>query len=413
MTDGSRFGGPNPVGGSDPAADRWQSSGSAQGRWGPPQQPPPAAGAWQPQGHNAPQPSVPTAGVGWHSGPAAPAPSGQPAYGYPPEGPPPGLAKSRKPLWVTLAAGGAVLVVVAIVLVITLTGRGGSGGGGSAGDAVKGYLQALARGNAEAALSYGADQPASKEFLSDAILKKQTTQWPISNVRVLSDDSAGAAAAVGFAQVHVVANFGEKVSDTTLSVKKDHGRWKLASAAIKIAPSAIVGGDAAGKTVTFFGKPTGDSTVYVFPGWIDIGSTNPYMTVAAKPLLLDQISLASATWVQPKFTLSDKGRDAARDQLKAAMSDCQKSNLLAPPGCPLHLDSYGLVEATATWGPANISGVNFDSFDPYRLVLNFAGEITVPITVETTRGTTKQGDATKFVSGTADMAKSPPELKFR
>ncbi|BCI86920.1 hypothetical protein NIIDMKKI_21260 [Mycobacterium kansasii] len=74
----------------------------------------------------------------------------------------------------TLGAGGAVLVVVAIVLVITLAGRGGPGGGGSAGDAVKGYLQALARGDAEAALSYGADLPATKELLTDEVLKSRS-----------------------------------------------------------------------------------------------------------------------------------------------------------------------------------------------------------------------------------------------
>ncbi|OOK78430.1 lumazine-binding domain protein [Mycobacterium kansasii] len=334
--------------------------------------------------------------------------------GQPPGWPPaPGPRKNRKPLWVTLGAGGAVLVVVAIVLVITLAGRGGPGRGGSAGDAVKGYLQALARGDAEAALSYGADQPATKELLTEEILKKQIAQWPISNIRILSDDSTGAGAAVGFGQVHVVVNFGDKVSDTTLSMKKDHGSWKLPSAAIKVKPGLAGDRDAAGKTVTFFGTPVGDSTVYVFPGWIDVGTTNPYITVTAKPILLDQVSLISETWIQPTFVLSDKGRDAARDQLAAAMANCQKSNLLAPPGCPMSVDPYGLADGTAAWGPADISAVKFDSFDPYRLALMFFGEVKEPIAVRTTGGATKQGEASQFLSGTADLAKTPPELNFR
>ncbi|WP_176357391.1 DUF4878 domain-containing protein [Mycobacterium persicum] len=419
MTDwsGGRFGGPNPVGGSDavdPAADRWQSQASPPGPWE--HQQPPAAGPWQQHqplqnGWGSPPPPV---GVGWHPQPAGPAPIGPPLPGPPPGwSPSPGLRKSRKPLWVTLAAGGAVLVVVAIVLVITLAGGGSSGGGGSAGDMVKGYLQALARGDAETALSYGADQPATKELLTSEILKKQIAQWPISNIRILSDDSTGAGAAVGFAQVHVVVNFGDKVSDTTLSVKKDHGSWKLPSAAIKVKPGIAGDRDAAGKTVTFFGKPVGDSTVYVFPGWIDVGTSNPYITVTAKPILLDQVSLISETWIQPTFVLSDKGRDAARDQLVAAMANCQKSNLLAPPGCPMSVDPYGLADGTAAWGPADISAVKFDSFDPYRLALMFFGEAKAPITVRTTGGATKQGEASQFLSGTADLAKTPPELKFR
>lgn len=66
--------------------------------------------------------------------------------------------KCHKALWITLAAGAAVVVTVAIVLVLTLAGGGpGNGGAASAGDAVNGHLQALARDDAEAALSYEVD----------------------------------------------------------------------------------------------------------------------------------------------------------------------------------------------------------------------------------------------------------------
>lgn len=381
---GGGFGGPNPVGGSgpvDPAADRWQPQGSS-------------LDAWQPQ---------------------QPAPPGPPTFGPLPPGwpPPPPRHKSRKALRVTRAAGGAVIVVVAIVLAITLAGGSRKGGGGSAGDVVKGYLHALARGDGEAALSYSADKPATKEFLTDDVLKKQVAQWPITSVRILNDNSTGTGAAVDLAQVHVVANFGDKTSDTTLDLKKDQGRWKLPSAAIRIKPNPITGAvnDAAAKTVTFFGKPLGDATVYVFPGWIEVGTTNPYMTATSKPLLLDQFTLASETTIRPHFALSDTGRDAVRDQLNGALANCQKSNLLAPSGCPVHVDRHGLAEGTASWGAADISGVKLDNFDPLRLELTFYGQINMSVTVKTTGGATKQGDHS-FLSGTADMAKTPPELSY-
>lgn len=330
----------------------------------------------------------------------------------PPPGWPPHRGKSRKPLWVTLAAGGAVLVVVGIVLAITLSGGGGHGRGGSAGDVVKGYLEALSRGDAEEALTYSSDQPASKELLTTDILKKQIAQWPITNVRILSDDSTGSGATIGFGQVHVAANFGEKTSDTTISMKKEQGKWVLPTAAVKIQQFSSAANDAASKTLTFFGKPLGTGTTYVFPGWIDIGSTNPYLKVTNKPLLLDALSAYGESYLQPEITVSDKGRDATHDQLSAAMANCTKSNLLAPPGCPLSVSPAGLADGTATWGPVDISGIKFDYFDPTRLVWNFSGHVAAPFSAKRTNGSPATLDPDVFVSGEADMAKTPPALSF-
>lgn len=325
--------------------------------------------------------------------------------------------KRRKALWITLSAGAAVVVVVAIVLVIALAGGGpGKGGAASAGDAVKGYLQALARGDAEAALSYGADQPASKQFLTNEVLKKQISQWPISNIRILSDDSS---AGLGMGMVHVVANFGDKNSDTTVHVKKDSGGWKLETAAIKIDGGNDVAttGNAAAKTVTFFGKPVTGTTVYVFPGWIDLGSTNPYLAVTSKPFLLDQLLLSKAgSWITPEITLTDQGKTAVKDQFNAAMEACRRSNLLAPPGCPMKLDTYSaynLVDGTVSWGTPDTSAMDFSRFDAYRLAVNFDGEVKVPITAQTRKGGTETATATQFIYGSADIAKTPPELNFR
>jgi hypothetical protein len=325
------------------------------------------------------------------------------------------MARRRRTwLFVALAAAGAGVVLVAMVLVITLAGGGGDRGGGSAGDAVKGYLEALARGDAETAMSYGIDQPPATEFLTADILKKQVAQWPIRNIRILHDNSGAPGAALSMAHVHVVATFGDQTSDAILDLRMDHDRWKLPSAAIKFAPGFGASmGNAAAKTVTLFGKPISDSTVYVFPGWTDIGTTSPYVTVTVPPLLLDQLTMAAPFWVYPTFVLADRGRDAVSAQLAAAMVNCQKSNLLAPPGCPVHLDPYGLAEGTVVWGTADLSAVGFDDFDPWRMTQTFSGQVRVPVTVKTFGGVTKQEDAAEFLSGVADLTKTPPELTLR
>lgn len=412
MTDwpSGHFEGQGPVGvrnGIDPWARTWVGPSpthtlAAPGPWESQQQPP--SGGWP-----APQPPA----AGWQPAPVFGPPPGLGQPGRWPQ--PPSAPKNRKPLYITLTAGCVLIMVVAIVFVMTMAGGGGGGqASGTAGDAVKGYLEALARGDAEAALSYSEDQPATKEFLTDEILKRQIAQWPITNVRILNDDST-TAGALGFAMVHVVANFGDKTSDANIQVKKEHGRWKIASAAIKVSPDpgASSGTNAAAKTMTLFGKPIGDSAVYVFPGFTDVGSSNPYLTVTAKPLLLDQLSMSGLGWLQPTFALSDAGHDAANAQLAAAMANCQRSSLLAPPGCPIHLNPAGLVDGTVEWGTADLSQVKMDSFDPYRLVLRFFGEVKVPVSVRTMSGATKQGTVSKFLSGDADMTQTPPGLTFR
>jgi hypothetical protein len=368
----------------DPLGATWigpqpLSPGYTPGPWG---QQPPAGGPWQP-------------------------PMGPPAYGQP-FGPLPFMPpRSRKPLWITLSAVGAVIVVVAIILAVTLTG---GDGGGSAADAVKGYLEALARGDAETALSYGVDQPASKDFLSSEVLKKQIAQWPISNIKILNEDST--AASIGIGRVHVVVNFGDKTSDTTLEVKKDHGKWKLPAAALKLAPAPSAADDAAAKTLTIFGRTVGESTIYVFPGWMDVGSTNQYLGVTTKPLLLDQLALGSAPWLRPTIDLSDAGRQAVNAQLEAAFAKCQRSNLLAPPGCPLHLNPEGFVEGTAAWGQADLSGVKLETFSSSRLTVRFFGDVKQPLTVKGTNGNLRVGNVTRLLGGTADLTQTPPELNF-
>lgn len=390
------------------AVDQWQHR-DVPGGWE--QRPEPAATqGWQ---QVYPPPPPPQWGGPQESSPAG-FPGPQPTM--PPTGPrwaaPPAPKKSRKPLWVTLAAGAAVTVVVVIVLVVTMSGRTRPGAsGGSAGDMVKAYLQALARGDAETALSYGIDQPATKEFLTDDVLKKQIAKWPISNVRILSDDSS-AAGFLGMAQVHVVANFGDRNSDTTLHVKNDHGMWKLPAAAIKINPEVGLSHNAAAKTLTFFAKPIGAAATYVFPGWIDVGSTNPWLNVEAKPILLDQISMYGESLLQAEITVSDKGRQAAAAQLDEALGICQHSNRLAPQGCPISVSPTGLIEGTATWGAPDTSAVKIDRFSPYELQLTVMGDVSIPITVKTTSGSTKQGVVKRLIIGHADLAKTPPAINF-
>jgi hypothetical protein len=322
-----------------------------------------------------------------------------------PGGPAP--KRSRKPLVISLVAGLAVLVVIGIVLTFTVFGGSSDRGDGSAGDVVKGYLEALARGDAEAALSYSDDQPGSKDLLTDDILKKQIAKWPITDIRILNDDSS--ASVIGMAQVHVTATFGTKTSDATLDLKKNNGKWRLGVAAIKL--SATPGGSTneAAQTMTIFDKPAGEGTLYVFPGYLDVGSSNEYLDVKMQdPLLLEQLSSYSSPWLQTDITLNDAGKKAIMDELNSDLAACRQSHSASPPApCPVQLlDSYG--SSFVTWGSADTSQVDVQNFDQYQLEATLYGELTMDVTTDT-----KVGTISPYLSATADLKKSPPTLKYR
>ncbi|MBI2696051.1 hypothetical protein [Mycobacterium nebraskense] len=43
----------------------------------------------------------------------------------------------------------------------------------------------------------------------------------------------------------------------------------------------------------------------MFAGWIDFGTTNPYLTVIADPLLLEQLTMLIPPWILPTYGPSD------------------------------------------------------------------------------------------------------------
>jgi len=412
----SPFGGPNPVDGPTPPPQQQPP----QQQWGapPPPQPGPQGG-WQQPPPQQPQ-QAPQQQFGQQYGPQF----GQqpfPQPGFTPTPP----KRNRKALFITGGATLAVLLVVGIVVaIVSFSGSGpsGIGGGGAttADGAVKGYLEALSKGDANAALAFGSDQPAAKDFLTDDILKQQVAKWPITNVRILSAGEMG-----DTAQVHVAANFGDQTSDQTLTVKKDGGSWKLSAAAVKLnlgglASTVPMTDPVSGKPVpsapiTLFGKPvTKTAPVYVFPGWLDLGSGSKYLTVStARPVLLDGLALQAAampTGVQVQ--LSDAGSEAAKQAVADSIAKCAQSTALSPPGCPNSMPNPTLVDGTAHWeAPADLSSLKY-TFTTFDLTIRTIGTSQWTLTATSSSGGTVQGKPLVPLMGQIDMTQDPLTVKW-
>ncbi|MGJ6127291.1 hypothetical protein QN239_32450 [Mycolicibacterium sp. Y3] len=421
MTNWPGHPGPDDQSGAPPPQQQWpsvpQPSTYRQPWANPPSAPPQASGASEayPQAWNQPQPQGPSA-----------QPWNQPGPGGPPQGwqpPQPGFGgptppKSRKRL---LIAAAAVIVVAAVAFVgyRVSTGAGIAGIGAtkalSPKETVQHYLDALAAGDAEKALSFGASQPASKDLLTNEILAKQNAKMPLSNIRVLDADASGEA--IGMSRVHVAVNFGTVVDDVELPLKKDgDGVWKLENAAIKLDPPPGADSIKALESVTVFGKGFDSGSLYLFPGYMDVGSTNKYLDVTADPVLLKGLAAYSSSYLNAKVKLSDAGHDAIEAQLSDAFDNCTRSRQLNPTGCPTKVASYDAVDAidgTVSWGKADLSGVTIGELSQYDMTVSLSGKATMTLSYQTTDGGTKRGIVTSYVSAEADMATTPLTVKWR
>lgn len=377
MTQGPYYGG-DPAGGwASPPNPPWGSEEHTQMAY---QQP-----GWAPQQFSAPgSPGMP----GMPGGPGMP-------------GPPPG--RSRKPLIIGLSVGGALLLV--IIVVVSIIAFSGGSDKSTASAVVKGYLEALAKGDAAKALSYSSDKPANTEFLTNETLAKQIAKWPITDIRILSDDSS-----YGFGRVHVSAKFGDQVSDEEMTVKKSGKEWQIEHAAIKFDPKSFTSDDGPSKTLTVFGQPVGDSPVYVFPGWIDFGSDNANLKAEPKkPYLLKELFTGSAYLNDIVYSLSPKGEKSVSQAISAKLAQCTASTSLRPPDCPQSVFNFDLVDGTASWGTADSSKLKVE-MDSYSMEARITGQVVFPLTARTRGGDTWTGTDTENIYGKADLSKDPPAV---
>lgn len=425
----SGFGGPNPIGGPSGAGD--------QGQQPPPASPPPTptptpapppqwpdSGSGQPPSWPAPGPTPqaqqwstpsppqwPTAGQQYDQ-PAAPGqyPQQQPwaPAGYGPPPPP----KSRKPLYLILGAVGTVVVLV--VAAVLLFGGSSDSGASSPSDAVREYFEALARGDAQAALALGESQPPDTTFLTDDILKKQIELSPITNIKTLGE-TPGANGAV---MVAVSVDMGGKTSSDKIPASKVDGGWKVPHAAMTMdlgRNRGIVKPELF-DVVTIFGEPAPKSgTAYVFPGPVELGSSNPNISVTSREFSIPglmQIYLGLSQQ-SPEFGISDSGKKAITDAIMTKVTECTKSRQLAPPDCPVGTEVSGLIDGTAQWtAPTNLDSVSADFLNPQTGLVGFFGSASFGLRVQTDRGNLYETTITEFLSGEADIMEDPPTVTY-
>lgn len=336
-------------------------------------------------------------------------------------GPPPQPKKGPK-LGIIIGAGVLALVLIGSLIGFavvrgkdnTATPSGGGSGQTPApaqadkpSDAVQGYLQALANGDAQAALSFASTQPADTTFLTNEVLAVSNKLAPIAaiNVPVVDDEYAYT--------IDASYTRGGKKVNTSFSVQKDGDSWKLREAAYDLDL-----GSRLNKTLPMIinGVRVESGDISLFPGSYEFTTGTKNISYGKNDVIaIDSPSEypRDLTKVQP--TLTSAGEKAFTKALEASIKSCMKSKKLKNPGCPNHVTKVtGSVtpkEGTFKWS------WDKDSLDNLRIRLDYenpAKATASPYLGMKAVGQCKQGPCsiTPFTSATASANLTTDKIKI-
>ncbi|MGH8960545.1 MAG: hypothetical protein ACRDWT_04965 [Jatrophihabitantaceae bacterium] len=267
--------------------------------------------------------------------------------------------------------GYAVVIVLVVAAVLSFAGylAFGSSGSGSPSSVVRSYLRALARGDAQAALSLG-EAPDDRLLLNSQVLHRQQAVGPISAISVIGTDSGSYGSVV-----HVRYRVGSSTVVDHFEVIPDGSGWKLAHTAVDI----LISGADNLHLPAVFGQPLGNrDEVYAFPGVVMFGSTDPEYALTPDSVVFTNPDVA--TMASPKTVLSSDGTSTATSAVRTAMLACARTRSLAPPRCSQHAGRphvTGLVANSLRWqAPTDYSGLSFRVDERTPTTVHVAGKLT-------------------------------------
>lgn len=303
-------------------------------------------------------------------------------------------------------------VVVAAVLVAIGFGAYAIGSGGSSpADVVRTYLDALSRGDADAALALGT-APGDRTLLTDDVLRQQQSLAPISGIRVLGSRTGSSGAVV-----RVRYRIGEQTTTDAVELLRRGDGWALSHVAVDVELSAR----SSLPEPTVFGvvaPAAGD--LYVFPGMVQFGSADTAFGLAPATAVFSNPDVPAMA--NPTPVLSGTGRAMLTKLISAAMTRCARSRSLHPRGCPQHASrptAHGLVANSLRWhAPRSYGGLNStditvggDSSGVVHVSGPLTWRLTYSIRPASGKRAVSRGRAVRSkVSATVDFGTSPPTL---
>src|SRR5215203_752679 len=331
-------------------------------------------------------PGGPPAGSGYSFGPFAPDEQtaewqGDPApgpYGSPPgpygtgpvqPGPPP---KGKGKILIIVGAASLAVILMAVVAVVVATRAGpaanlgdntstqgqqtnpsqGSGPQNAArpSDAVTAYLQALAAGDAVAALSYAADPAPTGPLLTNEVLAESRDRAALTEIQVPAVEDQNAKS------VSATYTLGNSAVSESYDVVKVGDSWKLSRAVKDLDLSFLQSGSV---PVKINGVEVDQDSVAVLPGSYEFTTGLPHVGYGSKNEVLVESPYVEADTYRIQSQLTKSGKKAVISATEKSYNKCLRANSLNPKNCPMKFDSkYRYNKSTITWRQAGS--------DPFR-----------------------------------------------
>jgi hypothetical protein len=258
----------------------------------------------------------------------------QPGQGEPPEATEaseateaiePSTRALRRPRLLWVAA--AVLVVLALIGSIAWALRPQAAQNGIASatpqQAVRGFLDALAAGDADRALQFALTKPTDTTLLTRAVLESSNKSGALSVVNVPEVSGSGTV------QVPAEVSIGDHRATITLSTTQTDAGWRLEQVTSTIDPGPLP----ATLGPKLNDQPlTNTAHIEVFPGSYTFSEDVDEITFGSTPVVVAVVGEDVKAGLEP--TLTDKGVKAANTIADKAVKACMAKRDPNPQGCP-------------------------------------------------------------------------------
>jgi hypothetical protein len=246
-------------------------------------------------------------------------------------------------------------------------------------DAVAAYLQALAAGNATAALAYAADPAPTGPLLTNEVLTESRKRAPLTaiHVPVVEDQKASS--------VSATYRLGSSAVSESFDVVKVGNIWKLSRAVKDLDLTFMIGGSI---PLKINGVKVKEDSVAVLPGSYAFTSGLHYVGYGSKNVVLVKSPYAVADTYRIEGQLTKSGKKAVISATKKSYNKCLTAHSLTPKNCPMTFSSkYSYDKSTITWRQAG--------GDPFKdSTLRFSGtqvRIQIPLNLKLSGSCTYKG----------------------
>jgi hypothetical protein len=309
--------------------------------------------------------------------------------------PPPRRSGPNNKILIIVGASALALILMAVIALVVATRdrpstgpqgqqnnpsqNGGPQQAARPSDAVAAYLEAIAAGDATAALSYAVDPAPTGPLLTNDVLAASLERAPLEgiDVPVVEDQNAKS--------VSASYTLGDSNVSESFDVVKVGDVWKISRAVKDLDISFIADGSI---PVKINGIKITEDSVAVLPGSYAFTSGLRYVGYGSKNVVLVKSPYVEADTYQIQSQLTKAGKKAAISATKKSFNSCLQEHSLRPSNCPQKFKSkYTYDKSTITWRQAGD--------DPFRKpAVSLSGtqaRIEVPIDLKLSGSCTYQG----------------------